>query len=88
MNLLQRVRQDVLFVRDAARAYSILRRVRADAEVSVADLVEERIQPRPTGSQSCSRGASSPTPSSTRARTASRAGPARRASGAATWSAC
>ena len=47
MNLLQRVRQDVLFVRDAARAYSILRRVRADAEVSVADLVEERIQAAP-----------------------------------------
>jgi fatty-acyl-CoA synthase len=47
MNLLQRVRQDVRFVRDAARAYSILLRVRADAEVSVADLVEERIQAAP-----------------------------------------
>ena len=33
MNLLQRVRQDVRFVRDAARAYSILLRVRADAEI-------------------------------------------------------
>jgi len=47
MNLLQRVRQDVRFVRDAARAYSILLRVRADAEVSVADLIEERIQAAP-----------------------------------------
>jgi fatty-acyl-CoA synthase len=47
MNLLQRVRHDVRFVRDAARTYSILRRVRADAEVSIADLVEERVHAAP-----------------------------------------
>jgi fatty-acyl-CoA synthase len=47
MNLLQRAREDVRFMRDAARAYAILRRVRADAEISVADLVDERVAAAP-----------------------------------------
>ncbi len=47
MNLLQRARQDVRFVRDAVRTYAILRRVRADSEISFTDLVEERVAAAP-----------------------------------------
>jgi fatty-acyl-CoA synthase len=47
MNLLQRVRQDVRFLRDAARTYAILRKVRPDAEISIADFIEERVAAAP-----------------------------------------
>ena len=41
MSLLRRLRRDVRFVRDAARTYSILRKVRPDYEISIADFVED-----------------------------------------------
>ena len=47
MNLLQRVQKDVRFMRDAARTYSILRKVRPDAEISFVDFVEERVAAAP-----------------------------------------
>jgi fatty-acyl-CoA synthase len=47
MSLLRRVRQDLRFVRDAARAYAILRKVRPDSEISFVDFVEERVAAAP-----------------------------------------
>jgi fatty-acyl-CoA synthase len=47
MNPLRRLREDLRFMRQAARAYSILAKVRPDAEISIADLVEERIAAAP-----------------------------------------
>ena len=47
MSLLRRVQKDVRFLRDAARTYSILRKVRPDAEISLADFVEERVAAAP-----------------------------------------
>jgi fatty-acyl-CoA synthase len=47
MSLLRRLRQDLRFVRDAARTYSILRKVRPDYEISIADFVEDRVAAAP-----------------------------------------
>ena len=47
MSLLENLRRDARFVRDAARAYSILRKVRADSEISFADFVEGRVAAAP-----------------------------------------
>ena len=47
MSLLTRVGKDIRFLRDATRAYSILRKVRADAELTLVDLVEDRIAAAP-----------------------------------------
>ena len=47
MNLLRRVRKDLRFLRDAARTYSILRKVRPDYEISFADFVEDRVAAAP-----------------------------------------
>jgi fatty-acyl-CoA synthase len=47
MSLLRRVQKDVRFLRDASRAYSILRKVRPDTEVSFVDFVEERVAAAP-----------------------------------------
>jgi len=47
MSLLRRVRRDVTFLRDAARAYSILRKVRPDGELTFVDFVEERVAAAP-----------------------------------------
>jgi len=47
MSLLRRVRQDLRFMRDAARTYSILRKVRPDYEISIADFVEDRVAAAP-----------------------------------------
>ena len=47
MSLLRRVRQDLRFVRDAARTYSILRKVRPHYEISIADFVEDRVAAAP-----------------------------------------
>jgi fatty-acyl-CoA synthase len=47
MNLLGRVRRDAKFLRDAMRAYSILRKVRPDAEITLVDFVEERVAAAP-----------------------------------------
>jgi fatty-acyl-CoA synthase len=47
MNLLRRVHKDLLFLREAARAYAILRKVRPDDEISIADFVEERVAAAP-----------------------------------------
>jgi fatty-acyl-CoA synthase len=47
MTLLARVRRDVRFLRDAMRAYSILRKVRAESEITLVDFVEERVAAAP-----------------------------------------
>jgi fatty-acyl-CoA synthase len=47
MSLLTRVGKDIRFLRDATRAYSILRKVRAEAELTLVDLVEDRIAAAP-----------------------------------------
>ncbi len=47
MSLFRRVQKDVRFLRDAARTYSILRKVRPDTEVSLVDFVEERVAAAP-----------------------------------------
>jgi fatty-acyl-CoA synthase len=47
MSLLRRLRQDLRFVRDATRTYSILRKVRPDYEISIADFVEDRVAAAP-----------------------------------------
>lgn len=47
MNLLRRVHRDLSFLREAARAYAILRKVRPDQEISIADFVEERVAAAP-----------------------------------------
>jgi fatty-acyl-CoA synthase len=47
MSLLGRLRKDARFVRDAARAYSILRKVRPDSEITIVDFIEERVAAAP-----------------------------------------
>jgi len=47
MSLFRRVQKDVRFLRDAARTYAILRKVRPDAEISLADFIEERVAAAP-----------------------------------------
>ena len=47
MSLLTRVGKDIRFLRDATRAYAILRKVRAEAELTLVDLVEDRIAAAP-----------------------------------------
>jgi len=47
MSLVNRLRLDARFVRDATRAYAMLRKVRPDSEISIADLVEERVAAAP-----------------------------------------
>jgi fatty-acyl-CoA synthase len=47
MNLLRRVQRDLRFLRDATRTYAILRKVKPDHEISIADFVEERVAAAP-----------------------------------------
>ena len=47
MNLLRRVQRDLRFLRDATRTYAILRKVKPDHEISIADFLEERVAAAP-----------------------------------------
>jgi fatty-acyl-CoA synthase len=47
MSLVRRLRLDARFLRDATRTYAILRKVRPDSELTIADFVEERVAAAP-----------------------------------------
>ena len=47
MSLIGRLRLDARFLRNATRTYAMLRKVRPDSEISIADFVEERVAAAP-----------------------------------------
>jgi fatty-acyl-CoA synthase len=47
MSLIGRLRLDARFLKNAARTYAMLRKVRPDSEVSIADFIEERVAAAP-----------------------------------------